>query len=114
MVAAELKNTSRDLPRAIHTAEPTVIGCYVLINVAYYVLVPWDVLGKSNSIAVVRINLSSPHVLSLEESPDLETHPATAMTASDDAPRRQQGLGCWAHPADISSPCSCQPRVWAR
>ena len=56
MVAAEMKNTSRDLPRAIHTAEPTVIGCYVLINIAYYVLVPWDVLGKTNSIAVVRVD----------------------------------------------------------
>lgn len=51
-VAAEMKNTSRDLPRAIHYALPTVTACYVLANICYYIILPWNVIADSDAVAV--------------------------------------------------------------
>jgi L-type amino acid transporter 9 len=53
MVAGEMQCPSRDLPRAIHTALPTVIVCFLVANLSYYILVPWEEIGDSNTIAVV-------------------------------------------------------------
>lgn len=49
-----MKDPSRDLPRVVHFGMPTVLCCYILINMAYYVVIPWDELSASNAIAVVR------------------------------------------------------------
>lgn len=58
-VTGEMKHASRDLPRVIHTAMPTVIISYLLANVAYYLVLPGAVIGQSNTVAVVLIPLTS-------------------------------------------------------
>ena len=52
-IAAELQDPGRQLPRALNTAIPTVIVGYVLVNAAYYILLPWDTVGLTDAIAVV-------------------------------------------------------------
>jgi amino acid transporter len=52
-VAAELQDPGRQLPLALNTAIPTVIVSYVLVNAAYYILLPWDTVGLTDAIAVV-------------------------------------------------------------
>ncbi|PWW77449.1 amino acid transporter [Tuber magnatum] len=51
-VAGEMRNTARDLPRAVNLALPTVIGCFILTNLCYYIVLPWDTVGAANTIAV--------------------------------------------------------------
>ncbi|KAL7274141.1 hypothetical protein RUND412_002975 [Rhizina undulata] len=51
-VTGEMKNASRDLPRVIHTAMPIVIVSYLLAIVSYYLVLPRDVIGQSNTVAV--------------------------------------------------------------
>jgi solute carrier family 7 (L-type amino acid transporter), member 9/15 len=52
MVAGEMQNPSKDLPYAIHTALPTVILCFLLANISYYLAIPWTEIGSNNTIAV--------------------------------------------------------------
>ncbi|KAJ3020165.1 hypothetical protein HKX48_001217 [Thoreauomyces humboldtii] len=52
LVAGELKNPSRDLPRAITIGPSIVIVCYLLANVAYYAVLPAAVIVSSNTIAM--------------------------------------------------------------
>jgi solute carrier family 7 (L-type amino acid transporter), member 9/15 len=52
-VASEIRNPGRSLPRAIKAAMAVVISCYELVNIAYYILLPWDVLSANESVAVV-------------------------------------------------------------
>ncbi|KJZ73150.1 hypothetical protein HIM_07534 [Hirsutella minnesotensis 3608] len=52
-VVGEFRNPSRDLPRVIHTAMPLVILSYVLANVAYFLVLPVDVINSSNTVAVM-------------------------------------------------------------
>ena len=54
-----MQNPARDLPRVINLAIPTVLCCYVLINVAFYVVIPWNELSASKAIAVVRSSFFS-------------------------------------------------------
>ncbi|RCI15926.1 hypothetical protein L249_2033 [Ophiocordyceps polyrhachis-furcata BCC 54312] len=51
-VVGEFRNPSRDLPRVMHTAMPLVILSYVLANVAYFLVLPIDVINGSNTVAV--------------------------------------------------------------
>ncbi|KAJ5612355.1 hypothetical protein N7510_005549 [Penicillium lagena] len=51
-VTGEFKNAKRDLPRVIHTAMPLVIICYLLANVAYFLVLDHDTLQTSNTVAV--------------------------------------------------------------
>lgn len=37
----------------MNTAIPTVIVSYVLVNAAYYVLLPWNAVALTDAIAVV-------------------------------------------------------------
>ena len=53
MVAGEMKNPSRDLPRALHIAVPLVTACFVIANLVYYIIIPWETIGTSNAVAVV-------------------------------------------------------------
>lgn len=54
-VSAELSNPVRQLPLAINTAIPTIIACFLATNAAYYILLPWNVVSTTDSVAVVRI-----------------------------------------------------------
>lgn len=54
-VSAELSDPVRQLPLAINTAIPTIIVCFLATNAAYYILLPWDVVSTTDSVAVVRI-----------------------------------------------------------
>ncbi len=52
-VVGEFRNPRRDLPRVIHTAMPLVIVCYVLANVAYFLVLSLDAINATNTVAVV-------------------------------------------------------------
>lgn len=52
-VSAELSDPVRQLPLAINTAIPTIILCFLATNAAYYVLLHWDVVSTTDSVAVV-------------------------------------------------------------
>lgn len=54
-MSAELQNPARQLPLSINTAIPTIILCFVATNAAYYILLPWDVIATSDSVAVTAI-----------------------------------------------------------
>ncbi|RPA72152.1 amino acid transporter [Ascobolus immersus RN42] len=51
-VVGEMKHPTRDLPRVIHTAMPVVISSYLLANMAYYFVLPYAIIGSSNTVAV--------------------------------------------------------------
>ncbi|CAK7199648.1 hypothetical protein SEUCBS139899_002331 [Sporothrix eucalyptigena] len=51
-VSAELRDPARQLPLAIHAALPTIVLCFLAANAAYYVLLPWNVVSTTDSIAV--------------------------------------------------------------
>ncbi|KAH0542403.1 hypothetical protein FGG08_003158 [Glutinoglossum americanum] len=51
-VIGEMRNPGRDLPLVIHTAMPLVIASYVLANIAYFFVLPSDVIAASNTVAV--------------------------------------------------------------
>ena len=51
-VTGEFINPSRDLPRVIHTSMPVVILAYILANIAYFFVLPFDVIEKSNTVVV--------------------------------------------------------------
>ncbi|OAA63706.1 Amino acid/polyamine transporter I [Niveomyces insectorum RCEF 264] len=51
-VSAELAAPARQLPRAIHAALPAIVLCFLAANAAYYVLLPWNVVSTTDSIAV--------------------------------------------------------------
>ncbi|KAL1896569.1 hypothetical protein Sste5346_004603 [Sporothrix stenoceras] len=52
-VVGEFKNPRRDLPRVIHTAMPLVICCYVLANIAYFLVLSLEAINSTNTVAVV-------------------------------------------------------------
>ncbi|CAI4215642.1 unnamed protein product [Parascedosporium putredinis] len=54
-VSEELSSPNRQLPLAINTAIPTVILCFIVANAAYYVLLPWDSISTTDSVAVTSI-----------------------------------------------------------
>lgn len=51
-VTGEMRHPTRDLPLVIHTAMPTVIVCYLLANISYYLVLPASTVGSSNTVAV--------------------------------------------------------------
>ncbi|KAL4972038.1 amino acid/polyamine transporter I [Aspergillus desertorum] len=55
-ITAELSAPARQLPLAINTAIPIVVGSYIAVNTAYYILLPWDVVSTSDSVAVTAFN----------------------------------------------------------
>ncbi|KAG4217144.1 hypothetical protein PC116_g34375 [Phytophthora cactorum] len=52
-VSAELRSPARQLPLAINSAIPTIILCFITANAAYYILLPWNVVSTTDSVAVV-------------------------------------------------------------
>ncbi len=60
-ISAELSRPARQLPLAINTALPTIILCFLAANASYYVLLPWDVVSTTDSVAVVSLTLTTPY-----------------------------------------------------
>ncbi|PLB51988.1 amino acid transporter [Aspergillus steynii IBT 23096] len=56
-VSAELSAPARQLPLAINTAVPIIILCFIAANAAYYILLPWNVVSTTDSVAVTAITL---------------------------------------------------------
>ncbi|KAH8434469.1 uncharacterized protein LDX57_012114 [Aspergillus melleus] len=56
-VSAELSAPARQLPLAINTAVPIIIFCFITANAAYYILLPWNVVSTTDSVAVTAITL---------------------------------------------------------
>ncbi|KAI1339985.1 amino acid transporter [Xylariaceae sp. FL0016] len=54
-ITAELSAPARQLPLAINTAIPTIVLCFLAANASYYVLLPWNVVSKTDSVAVTAI-----------------------------------------------------------
>ncbi|KAK4129100.1 amino acid transporter [Parathielavia appendiculata] len=54
-VSAELSAPARQLPLAINTSIPSIILCFLAANAAYYILLPWDVVATTDSVAVTAI-----------------------------------------------------------
>lgn len=52
VVASEIQNPGRALPRAIKAAMVVVLSSYELVNIAFYILLPWDKLSSTNAVAV--------------------------------------------------------------
>lgn len=53
-ISAELSEPARQLPLSINSALPVIILCFIASNVAYYILLPWNVVSTTDSVAVVR------------------------------------------------------------
>ncbi|GAB1310670.1 Solute carrier family 7 protein [Madurella fahalii] len=54
-ISAELSAPARQLPLALNTSIPTIILCFITANAAYYILLPWDVVSTTDSVAVTAI-----------------------------------------------------------
>ncbi|KAJ9142923.1 Amino acid transporter [Pleurostoma richardsiae] len=54
-ISAELSAPARQLPLAINTALPTIVICFITANAAYYILLPWNVVSTTDSVAVTAI-----------------------------------------------------------
>ncbi|KAF2647228.1 amino acid transporter [Lophiostoma macrostomum CBS 122681] len=52
VVASEVVDPGRSLPRAIKAAMAVVLSSYEFVNIAYYILLPWDTMSTSNAVAV--------------------------------------------------------------
>ncbi|KAI4715229.1 hypothetical protein J4E89_000917, partial [Alternaria sp. Ai002NY15] len=52
IVASEIRDPGRALPKAIKAAMIVVLSSFELVNIAYYILVPWDKLSSNNAVAV--------------------------------------------------------------
>ncbi|KAI8941164.1 hypothetical protein NX059_002401 [Plenodomus lindquistii] len=52
VVASEIRDPGRALPKAIKAAMIVVLTSFELVNVSYYILVPWDKLSSNNAVAV--------------------------------------------------------------
>lgn len=52
IVASEIRDPGRALPKAIKAAMVVVLTSFELVNIAYYILVPWDKLSSNNAVAV--------------------------------------------------------------
>jgi amino acid permease len=58
LVAGEMKDPVRDLPRVINSAMSIVITGFVLMNAALYIVLPIEKLRETDTVATV--SLSSP------------------------------------------------------
>lgn len=52
-ISAELSNPALQLPLAFNTALATVLLCFLTANASYYILLPWDIVSTTDSVAVV-------------------------------------------------------------
>ncbi|KAI5926173.1 amino acid/polyamine transporter I [Camillea tinctor] len=54
-ITAELSAPAHQLPLALNTAIPTIVLCFITANAAYYILLPWNVVSTTDSVAVTAI-----------------------------------------------------------
>ncbi|KAI0204953.1 amino acid transporter [Astrocystis sublimbata] len=54
-ISAELSAPAKQLPLAINSAIPTIVLCFLAANAAYYILLPWNVVSTTDSVAVTAI-----------------------------------------------------------
>ncbi|KAI1638685.1 amino acid/polyamine transporter I [Biscogniauxia mediterranea] len=54
-ITAELSAPARQLPLALNTAIPTIVLCFITANASYYILLPWNVVSTTDSVAVTAI-----------------------------------------------------------
>ncbi|KAF4980654.1 hypothetical protein FZEAL_3403 [Fusarium zealandicum] len=54
-VSAELSQPAKQLPLAINTSIPTAILCFLAANAGYYILLPWNIVSATDSVAVTAI-----------------------------------------------------------
>lgn len=54
-VSAELSNPAKQLPLAVNFALPAIIFCFLAANAAYYILLPWNIVSTTDSVAVTAI-----------------------------------------------------------
>ncbi|KAH9859772.1 hypothetical protein IAQ61_011553 [Plenodomus lingam] len=52
VVASEIRDPGRALPKAIKAAMVVVLSSFELVNIAYYILVPWTKISSNNAVAV--------------------------------------------------------------
>ncbi|KAF9690771.1 hypothetical protein EKO04_010954 [Ascochyta lentis] len=52
VVASEIRDPGRSLPKAIKAAMIVVLGSFEFVNIAYYILLSWDKLSSNNAVAV--------------------------------------------------------------
>ncbi|KAF2450003.1 amino acid transporter [Karstenula rhodostoma CBS 690.94] len=55
VVASEIRHPGQALPKAIKAAMVVVLGSYELVNLAYYILLPWSTVSSSDAVAVVAL-----------------------------------------------------------
>ncbi|BFZ55808.1 hypothetical protein PYCC9005_002849 [Savitreella phatthalungensis] len=51
-VANEMVSPSRDIPRVVNTATPTVTAMYVLANIAYFAVLPLAAIQRTHAVAL--------------------------------------------------------------
>ncbi|PCH38054.1 L-methionine transporter [Wolfiporia cocos MD-104 SS10] len=51
-VGGEMKNATKNIPRAIHSSMVIVMALFLLANLAYFVVLDKDTVGRSNTIAL--------------------------------------------------------------
>ncbi|KAJ4315108.1 hypothetical protein N0V84_008557 [Fusarium piperis] len=56
-VTSELSQPAKQLPLAINTSIPTAIVCFFFANAGYYILLSWNVVSTTDSVAVTAITL---------------------------------------------------------
>ncbi|KAI1181707.1 amino acid/polyamine transporter I [Nemania serpens] len=54
-ISAEMSAPAKQLPLAINSAVPTIVVCFIAANAAYYILLPWNVVSTTDSVAVTAI-----------------------------------------------------------
>lgn len=52
VVASEIRNPGIALPKAIKAAMVVVLVSFELVNISYYILVPWNTISTNNAVAV--------------------------------------------------------------
>ncbi|KAL1592939.1 hypothetical protein SLS59_009581 [Nothophoma quercina] len=52
IVASEIRDPGRSLPKAIKAAMIVVLSSFEFVNIAYYILLSWDKLSSNNAVAV--------------------------------------------------------------
>ncbi|KAJ4338031.1 hypothetical protein N0V95_008165 [Ascochyta clinopodiicola] len=52
VVASEIRDPGRSLPKAIKAAMIVVLSSFEFVNIAYYILLSWDKLSSNNAVAV--------------------------------------------------------------
>lgn len=55
MVASEIQDPGKALPKAIQAAMIIVLGSYELVNIAYYILLPFSAVSSNDAVAVVAL-----------------------------------------------------------